>query len=145
MKLADLKAGRCAIGELKLLVQATDGVHNLGVAHACPGPLTCVHLPQHHSKSVHIYGPAQTTCHMQPKVSICSTMQSSVHNTVMLATAQLCCVCIHKTSCMHRQSKQTSLARAHARTCARARTHTHTHTRTHTHTHTHTHKAKAPC
>ncbi len=69
MKLADLKAGRCAIGELQLLVQATDGVHNLGVAHASPGPLPCVHLPQHHSKSVHIHGLAQITCQLQPKVS----------------------------------------------------------------------------
>ena len=52
---ADLKAAGGSIGELQLLAQAADGVHNLGLPHACPGPLGSVHLPQHHSKGIHIH------------------------------------------------------------------------------------------
>lgn len=57
-----LKAFRGAVGELQLLVQDADGVHNLGLPHACPGPLSCVHLPQHHSKGIHIHSLTQTAC-----------------------------------------------------------------------------------
>ena len=60
--MTDLKALGGSIGELQLLAQAADGVHNLGLSHACPGALGRVHLPQHHSKGVHIHCVAHATC-----------------------------------------------------------------------------------
>lgn len=55
----------CSIWEFQLLLQGANSVHYLGLSHACPSPLSCVQLPQNHSKCIDIHSMTQSTCSIE--------------------------------------------------------------------------------